>query len=159
MTFSLCSTVLYIRTPDYSSNWSSYLAPFKWQLWRAIVTSTFLLAIGLRIVCRFGTVQGNKQSQRHSFLEALHCVFASLCWQGKKLMQHWTGFNASINLFLHTHVITSLFMQWKWYRSSDFVHTSMCRIILNICLHVRRKFAMKYLRKIKNFLPAPYIQV
>jgi hypothetical protein len=87
------------------------LAPFKWQLWGATVASTFLLAVGLRVVCHFGTVQENKQSQPHSLLEALHCVFASLFWQGKKLMQLWTGFNASISLFLYTDVITSLFMQ------------------------------------------------
>jgi hypothetical protein len=85
-TFSLCSTMLYIRTPDYSSNWNSYLAPFKWQLWGAIVASTFLLAVGLHIVCNFGIVQENKHSQRHSLLEAFHCVFACLCWQGKKMM-------------------------------------------------------------------------
>jgi hypothetical protein len=102
--------VLYIRTPDYSSNWSSYLAPFKWQLWGAIAASTFLLAVGLRIVCHFGTVQENKPSQRQSLLAGLHCVFASLCWQGKKLRHLWTGFNASTYLFSYTDVITSLFM-------------------------------------------------
>jgi hypothetical protein len=103
--------VLHIRTPDYSSNWSSYLEPFKWQLWGAIVASTFLLAVGLRIVCHFGTVQENKLSQGQSLLEAFHYVFASLCRQGKKLIHLWTEFNVSINLFLYTDVITSLFRQ------------------------------------------------
>jgi hypothetical protein len=103
--------VLYIRTPDYSSNWSSYLAPFKWQLWGAIVASTFLLAVGLHIVCHFGTVQENKQSQGHSLFEAFHRVFASLCWQGKKLVHFWTECNISINLSLYKDVIASLFMQ------------------------------------------------
>jgi hypothetical protein len=87
------------------------LAPFKWRLWGAIVASTLLLAVGLRIVCHFGTVQENKQSQRRSLLEELHCVFASLCWQGKKLMHLWTGFNVSMNLFLYADVITNLFIQ------------------------------------------------
>jgi hypothetical protein len=54
------------------------------------MTSTLLLAVGLRFVCHFGTAQEHKQAQRHSFLEALHCVFASLCGQGKKLMHLWT---------------------------------------------------------------------
>jgi hypothetical protein len=77
------------------------LEPFKWQLWGAIVASTFLLAVGLHIVCHFGTAQENKQSQRHSLLEAFHYIFASLCGQGKKLIHLWTEFNEKGNEFIN----------------------------------------------------------
>jgi uncharacterized membrane protein len=68
------------------------LAPFKWQLWAAILAAIFLLAVSLHIVSRFGIVYGNKQSRRFSLFETFHCIFASICGQGKKLMRLWAGF-------------------------------------------------------------------
>jgi hypothetical protein len=160
-TCSVCSTVIFIRTPDYSLNWSSYLAPFKWQLWGAIVAAMFLLAVGLHIVCYFGNVYGNRKSQQCPLFYTLYCVLASFCGQGKKFRRIWTGFNI---FSFYQHRIKYSFNNRPVYEIKLVYTISSLAYIYEqnnvlFCLNARTKLEVKYFRKLKSCLSIPLTQM
>jgi hypothetical protein len=65
-------------------NGTIYLAPFKWQLWIAMMAAMLLIFFFLSL-CFYIAYYYAKIEQRHYNLwESLFSVFASFCAQGNK---------------------------------------------------------------------------
>jgi len=74
--------MMFIRHPGTFKSWSNFAEPFEWQLWVAIITSIFLLAIGLWAACYLGQSFGCSEPFQYSFYDSLHSIISSFCGQG-----------------------------------------------------------------------------
>jgi hypothetical protein len=82
----LCSTNLYIQgTETLELHWSSFLAPFKRELWFAIIAAIIVLTMLLVVSHEIRRWCGNTDSHQEHFWESFYCVYGAFCGQGKEL--------------------------------------------------------------------------
>jgi hypothetical protein len=74
---------------------TTYLSPFKWQLWGAVVAAMLVLNLALW-ACYNIRQRCFKTEQHHSVSESLFMVFRSFCAQGNKKIYK--------NLFEFAHI-------------------------------------------------------
>lgn len=79
----LFSTNLYVReTETLELHWSSFLAPFKRQLWFAIIAAIIFLTMLLLVSHKLSSYYGNSDSQDENLWELIYCVYGAFCGQG-----------------------------------------------------------------------------
>lgn len=110
-TFLLYRVVLFIQQPGSNElNGTIYLAPFKWQLWIAIMAAMLLLVFFLSLSF-YMAYNYTKIEQRHySLWESLFSVFACFCTQGNKWNFKWTSLLSSLHACIHASMYVVSFM-------------------------------------------------
>jgi hypothetical protein len=82
-TFVFYRDVLFMQQQGSDKlNRTMYLAPFKWQLWGAVLAAMLLLTLALWLCCGVGHRCVKTEPRLYSFSESLFSVFGSFCSQG-----------------------------------------------------------------------------
>jgi hypothetical protein len=71
--------------PSFGTTWDTYLAPFSYKLWLAVLCTLLVLAAGLAITFNIGSHIGIEETDRitqYSLYDSFLYIFGCFCQQG-----------------------------------------------------------------------------